>query len=115
MLSSEILFKDWLDDALLLIKDDLKGFYFGLYETSEGPTMYLVGSNNVDKNNDWIFEQQFVAKERFSQFEKKSWQEVLVLSKKLISDYMISSPSSPLNKAKVIYVGFDDGDLIRVK
>ena len=89
----------------------------------EGFCAYLTGADYYDDDDDdWACSESFTPKERFlplpsSQYELTSWE--------ALQQTMVSAVSNALSTSKrcqeyfasavVITVGFDDGDLIRIK
>ena len=105
------------------VDDSIIGFNFGLFETSTGFTMYLLGSKTFDvEDEDWATNVDFEPKQKYFQFGKefsanKDWQQILKISEKLILDYIASEnfKTSIFTHAKGITTGFDDGNLTILK
>ena len=121
----EIQFNEWLDKLNKTEQADnsIIAFNFGLFETHEGFTMYLIGSETFDPDDDdWAVNVDFEPKDKYLTFEKsliktKEWKEIQKISTKLITDYVNSEKfkESILKNATAITTGFDDGDLTRIK
>jgi hypothetical protein len=97
-------------------------FNIGLFETDGGFMAYLVGAEHFDPENaDWASDESFTPRDRYvllpAQRGELTWQTVLVLAGDAARGF-IASPegvSTFLGKARAVTVGFDDGDLVRVK
>jgi hypothetical protein len=97
-------------------------FNIGLFETEGGYEAYLVGAKHFDPDDaDWACDEDFTPKERYVMLPaprgKVTWKRVLRLAGDAVREF-IASPdgaSSFLGKAQAVTVGFDDGDLVRVK
>ena len=121
----EIQFNEWLDRLNKTEKVDktIIAYNFGLFETSEGFTVYLIGSETFDPDDDdWAVNVDFEPKEKYLQLDQglvktKEWQKIQDVSTKLVTDYVNSDKfeNSILKNAIAITTGFDDGDLIRIK
>ena len=118
-------FKEWIENinSNEEIENNIKAFNFGLFETENGCTMYLIGAKEYnEKDDDWATVIDFEPTEKYFEIDKsiikdKDWGEVLKLSTDLVNDYVQSQSfeNSFLKNAEAITVGFDDGDLIRIK
>lgn len=121
----EIQFNKWLDrlNETEKVNEDIVAFNFGLFETNEGYTIYLIGSKTFDPDDDdWALNIDFEPKDKYLAFDKslvktKEWEEIQNVSANLITDYVNSDKfeNSILNNATAITTGFDDGDLTRIK
>lgn len=103
---------------------NIVAFNFGLFENPKGCyTTYLIGSRNFDpENDDWACNDDYTPIEKYLELSEhrsaeKDWQEVLRDMVDLLRRYTQSPefPESFLANATAITVGFDDGDLERVK
>jgi len=103
--------------------ENIVAYNFGLFETAEGYTVYLTGSESFDENDDdWAANIDFEPKEKYlelpsTESKGKDWEEILNVIYKILTDYLQSESfrKSILKDAEVITVGFDDSDLIRIK
>ena len=103
--------------------EDIIAYWFGLFETANGYTMYLIGSKDFDENDDdWACNNDFEPKSKYfdlpSNYVKgKNWQSVLNDSISLVNQFLKSEEfdNSILKNASAIAIGFDDGDLHRIK
>jgi hypothetical protein len=97
-------------------------FNVGLFETEEGFTAYLAGADRYDPNDaDWACDETFTPRERYVVLPVRrgegAWQQVQDLVADAIRRFLASrdGAASFLAKAQAVTVGFDDGDLVRVK
>jgi hypothetical protein len=97
----------------------VQGFYFGIFESAEGYTMYLVGTDCFDEEDeDWATEVVFEPADKYFVLDKdvlqsKNWEQVLEKVEKLLHNYVNSDAfqASFLKKAQGKATGFDDGNL----
>lgn len=118
-------FAEWLKNINQIEKVDnsIIGFNFGLFETTNGFGMYLIGSKTFETGNeDWATNVDFEPKQKYFEFGKefsanKDWQDIHNISEKLIREYVESEKfrTSVFSNAKGITTGFDDGNLIVIK
>ena len=95
----------------------------GIFETPNGYTIYLTGSTEYDPNNDdWACREDYSPKERYFELPReftdgKDWQEVEKDLQELIRNILSSDQfaNNALAKTEIFAVGFDDGDLTRLK
>ena len=114
-------FTEWLENinAIEKVDNSIIGFNFGLFETTNGFEMYLIGSKKFEiDDEDWATQVDFEPKQKYFQFGKefsadKDWQAIQQLSEQLIRSYVPSEKfkTSLLANAKGITTGFDDGNL----
>ena len=96
-------------------------FNIGLFEAENGFSAYLVGAERYDANDgDWACDEAFTARERYLALplgRDVKWQRVLELIADAARRFLASTEGSAsfLAKARAVTVGFDDGDLVRVK
>jgi hypothetical protein len=95
----------------------------GLFETESGYSAYLLGAAEYDEDDsDWACEEAFTPQEKYSElpsskFKLGSWekvQEMMVAAVRKALDAP-ELQKSFLGRSKAVTVGFDDGDLERVK
>ncbi len=115
-------FQRWL---LRLSKAEKPGlnviaFNIGLFETEDGYSAYLIGSDRFDENDfDWACDEVFSPKERYFPIalnEPLGWEQLhrkVVESTKTFLDSTEGSKSF-LSSASALTVGFDDADLDRI-
>lgn len=118
-------FKKWIQE----ISDNespnssIIAFWFGLFETTNGYTLYLTGSNEYDKNDDdWACNNHFEPSNKYFPLPKeyvtnKNWQNILTDSIEIVNEYLESTDfeNSILKEAVAVAIGFDNGDLYRLK
>ncbi|RDV15471.1 hypothetical protein DXT99_08220 [Pontibacter diazotrophicus] len=124
-MSTKINFTNWLDriNKTESVSDSIVAFNFGLFETERSYTIYLIGSETFDEDDDdWATNVDFEPEEKYFELEPstvngKDWESVLEVSEGLISEYVNSENfnNSIFKNAEAITTGFDDGDLVRVK
>lgn len=98
-------------------------FNFGLFETENGYTIYLIGSKEYDKDNpDWATNSDFEPSLKYyplppSEYRNLKFEEVLDKIKSKLKDFTKTEKfkNSFFAKAKAITVGFDEGDLEMIK
>ncbi len=121
----ELTFTEWIENIneIETVDNSIIGFNFGLFETTNGFEMYLIGSKTFDKDDeDWATNVDFEPKQKYFQFGKefsadKNWQEILKISETLIFNYVSSEKfkTSIFANAKGITTGFDEGNLTIIK
>lgn len=93
----------------------------GLFETRKGYTAYLVGAATFDeRNSDWACREAFTPAERECRLpagEFENWEQVHQAVVAAVRAFLESAAGrqSFLNRAEAVTVGFDDGELERVK
>lgn len=119
-------FVEWLTriEQLDLPPKDIIAFNFGIFENANGfYTTNLSGSRSFDPDDgDWACTGDYAPTEKYLDLPEytsaeKDWQEVLVDVVDLVDQYARSPQFSTsfLANATAITVGFEDGDLERVK
>jgi hypothetical protein len=121
----EIEFNDWMTRLNKTEKpgENILAFNFGLFETTDGYTIYLIGAKEFDEEDeDWATEVDFEPKEKYlaihpDETKGLEWNQVLDKAVAIVTKYVYSSDfkSSILKDAKDITTGFDDGNLTRIK
>lgn len=124
-ISNTMTFNDWLVKISQTETPEktIVAYNFGLFETENGYTVYLIGSKEFDKDDsDWALNHDFEPKLKYYPLPEKiykslKWEEVLMKVKSQLIDFKKSFhfKKSFFSKAKAITVGFDDGDLERIK
>lgn len=114
-------FTEWIQHINQTEKIDssIIGFNFGLFETTEGFEMYLIGSKTFDiEDEDWATNVDFEPKQKYFQFGQefsadKDWQAILKYSEMLVQGYVSSGKykNSIFVNARGITTGFDAGNL----
>lgn len=97
-------------------------FNFGLFETENGYGIYLIGSNFYDEHDDdWACNIDFEPKNKYLNFNSENiktmkWEEFQNEVKSIISKYISTNINQlPIFKGKVITIGFDDGNLVKIR
>ncbi|MBK6725042.1 MAG: hypothetical protein IPG58_17820 [Acidobacteria bacterium] len=115
---------EWLTEICSTEKpdDSIVAYNFGLFETDEGFTVYLVGSNEYNEADpDWACTETFVPKQKYfplssSEYENLDWQQVLETFTAQLTRF--TQTDSFINSffvdAVAITTGFDDGDLVNI-
>lgn len=116
---------DWITNICLTENPDKKiiAYNFGLFETEEGYTIYLMGSETYNKqNDDWATSTDFSPQYDtyllpLKEYKNIEWDKTLKKITKELKLFTTTSifKKSFLAKAKAITVGFDDGDLTLIK
>lgn len=117
-------FADWIRNLGISAppSKDIVAFNFGLLESEEGSyRLYVSGAKSFDPDNDdWACEKDYYPDGRYLDvsFDKDGgWESMLTAAIGLITRYVESSEfrTSFLKNARAITVGFDDGDLKRIR
>jgi len=105
---------------------DLQGIEacnFGIFESTDGYTIYLTGSKEYDpEDDDWSTQIDYEPTNKYllvptGLTEHLDWMGVLELVENSLTAYVNSDTfaNSELANITVITTGFDDGDLTRIK
>jgi len=117
--SNESKLEKWLNSISSeeKIPNTIKAINIGLFETQEGYSLYLIGSNTYSStDDDWASNEDFTPKNKYLGFnfdKKLEWREFL--------DWVHHESKNIIGKNNLftnidtITVGFDDGELILVK
>ncbi|MDO4180971.1 MAG: hypothetical protein Q4D36_06740 [Bacteroidales bacterium] len=115
---------NWLRSIDLPTPTDITAIYIGLFESESSSYMlYLIGARHYDENDDdWACVEDFVPKQKYADIyeesiEKAEWEEIQHAVIKVISQYAEkrAEDASSLFYHKIVTVGFDGGDLTRVR
>lgn len=92
-------------------------FYIGLFETEHGYGLSLSGAEHYDEtDDDWACDTDFEPKNRYLQVDsEKGWEDFLHAVVTVVSDYLAAADDASGFKGRKVAVGFDDGDLVRIK
>ena len=114
-----------IENWLLKISQDnndnnnIIALYFGIYETSTGFCLYLTGSKEYDAtNDDWACSVDFEPKENYLSIDcTMDWDQFLNTVSTVIEECVNKLPISrtKLFCDKIIAIGFDDGQIMRIK
>lgn len=109
--------KDWLTRLAETERPpaDILAFHFGLFEGDDSCSVYLVGSRDFnDDDEDWVANDDWLAKAKALELPAGDPDRITEEVAEAIGDFLESGDSF-LHDAKAITVGFDDGDLLRVR
>ena len=98
-------------------------YNFGIFESTDGYIVYLSGSHSFDPgDDDWTCNRDYIPTEKYfhlpASFSKnKNWQEIQQNVVGLVKEFLASPEfaESFLRSSIAITVGFDDGEIERVK
>lgn len=115
--------KEWFEklNETEKIPTNIIAINFGLFESDKNYIIYLVGSETYDENDDdWATEVNYEPQNKYLKLidiQKMNWKEVQNETGKIIAEliYVENFEDSIFSKIKNITVGFDDGDLIKIK
>lgn len=114
-------FEQWINSMKEEPSSDVKAFNFGLFESDEGYMSYLIGAKVYDpEDDDWACNESYSPSNRYfliTDSKGASWEDVQSIMEKTLKQYVESDGfnHSVISKSKVITVGFDDGDLERIR
>jgi hypothetical protein len=118
-------FNNWLTRICKNEKpnNSIIAYNFGIFETQTGYMIYLVGSKEFDsKNNDWAANTQFAPQYKYfnlptNEFDGLNFDMAERKATDMVKNFMKTSTfrNSFFTNAKAITIGFDDGDLVRLK
>ena len=116
---------DWLTaiDSKETVPSEITAFNIGIFEQDEGYSIYLTGSEEYDADgDDWACDVDFEPANKYldlsgAGIKAMEWQEFQDMIVKIVSDYLDTSAntSTSVFAGRVVMVGFDDGQLVRVK
>ncbi len=123
------MFSVWINDIIRTEKPskEIIAYKFGIFETPDVPSgyyLYLIGAKQYDpRDDDWAAGfGDFKPKSTYlglpeKEFKDLKWDKVQTLIEKRVKQFVKSEEfkNSYFNDAKAITVGFDDGDLVRIK
>ncbi len=116
-------FEEWLNKILEeeMPREDILAYNFGIFQGNNGYTIYLMGAKSFEiQENDWACNEDFVPKNKYFHFSgafaNLTWKEFEQIVVNYVKSFKKSESfkNSFFSKAKLITVGFDDGDLIPV-
>lgn len=96
-------------------------FNVGLFETADGFSAYLVGADRYDEeDSEWACDETFSPSERYFPIAAgrfSNWEQVEVAVADAVRAFLQSPEGigSCLDAAEAVTVGFDEGDLQRVR
>lgn len=93
--------------------------YFGIYETETGFCLYLIGSKEYDADDDdWACSVDFEPQGNYLSIDSTmDWEQFLNTVSDIIEECInaLLINRTKLFSNKIICVGFDDGQIIRIK
>lgn len=115
----------WIEkiDASENIPTSIQAFNFGLFETKQGFTVYLIGAKEYDlEDDDWAWSEDFVPKEKYLPLTVFSaqwtWRDILALVKQGLEEYVNYyrvAPTTFVHTAALVTTGFDSGELLPIE
>ncbi|CAN5306758.1 hypothetical protein BH09BAC1_BH09BAC1_26890 [soil metagenome] len=114
--------ENWLKEVLATPEppEEIIAYWFGLFETKQFFVLYVIGSPEFDEDdNDWTYEIGYEPANKYFHLNAPEWKGLeweQVLEK--VKAHLQNSPAlkeGRFAKAEAIAVGFDDGDVIRVR
>lgn len=105
------------------ISPDIIALNFGLLENAYGYSIYLIGSKYYDeKDSDWACNEDFEPQNKYFDIKHKSitnlkWDDFLKLAKETLEKILATDKyqNTLFSKVPNITIGFDDGDLEKIK
>ncbi len=100
---------------------DFIAFNVGLYETEGGFAMYLYGSEEYDADDpDWACGEPYAPEPQYlvlgyKELKTEDWEKFLDQAVEVVKAYLNRHPDDSIFSKRIVTVGFDDGDLIRVQ
>ena len=120
--------KEKIEYWLLQINDetvlpyDIIAFNFGLFESENGFYLYMTGSKSYDEfDDDWACDIDFEPNRKYLMFNSESiqnmsWEKFLCEVRNVISSFITANTCKlPLFAGKIVTIGFDDGELVRIQ
>lgn len=114
----------WLESVDSPAPEGIKAFYIGIFESEDSTYMlHLAGSRHYDKDDeDWACDEDFVPEQQYTELYTKDmkdtdWENILNAVVSAVSRYLKTKTddTSSLFYGKIVAVGFDDGNLVRVQ
>lgn len=100
---------------------DYIAFNIGLFETEGGFAMYLYASDEYDEeDSDWTCGEPYDPNPqylilKYKDVKTKDWEKFLNDAVEVAKAYLERHPDDSIFSHKIVTVGFDDGDLVRVQ
>lgn len=110
----------WLNriDTNEVVPAEISALNVGLFESEDGYRLYLTGAVNYDADDDdWACDQDYEPAEKYipvSVGGDMDWESFLNSAIAIVKKYLAEHPESKVFD-RIVTVGFDDGDLTRVK
>ena len=113
---------NWLQEITTTerLSASIEAIYIGLFESDPDYQIYMLGSSEYeDEDDDWACNEDFEPQQKYlgSQIktEEMEWKTLLNEVIDIVKRHMQNHSNSILNKVKHVAVGFDDGDLVRIR
>lgn len=99
------------------IPEDIVALNIGMYETENGYCLYLCGATHYDENNDdWACDMDYQAEDAYLSLPSESgWNSFLNQVADVLRHYVEAHTGHTLFDNRILTIGFDDGDLIRIR
>jgi len=100
---------------------DVIAFNFGLFESEEGYMSYLIGAKEYDpEDDDWACDESYTPANRYfliPDSKGASWEDVQNVMTEVLKKFVDSDGfnNTVLSDSIVITIGFDDGELERIR
>lgn len=105
-----------------VLPPDIIAFNFGLFESEGGYCIYMTGSKFYDEfDDDWACDIDFEPNRKYLMLtsvsiQNMSWEQILYEVRNVISSFITANADKlPLFVGKIVTIGFDDGDLVRIQ
>jgi hypothetical protein len=116
-------FYNWLGqlDKSETIPNSIVALNFGIFETTENYTIYLIGSEKYDvEDDDWATEVGYEPKDKYlllPDSKEYDWQEIQSKVENFLIEFIGSEKyrNSIFSNVENITIGFDDGELKKLK
>ena len=114
--------KSWLFANDQEVPDDIVALHIGIFEGEGCFTLYLIGSKTYDPNDDdWACNEDFIPDEKYYEvplcyLADSDWKAFQHLVKTIVEEYLAENAADEdsIFCHRIVTVGFDDGDLIKV-
>ncbi len=100
-------------------RPEIEAINIGLLQTETGYQAYLIGSCEYDTDDDdWACNENYVPADKYLDLPHcadLTWEALLNSVLQSLSEFMAQNTDSILHHVPIVTVGFDDGELIRIK
>lgn len=100
-------------------RPNIKAINIGLLQTDKGYSAYLIGSKEYDSDDDdWACNEDYVPSAKYLELplsKSLDWETLQEQVVEIIKNMIQSENKSILNYVANVTVGFDDGELVKVK
>ncbi len=98
------------------ILDNIIVLNIGIYETDEGYCLYLTGHEEYDEDNDSWAEDVVFESQRYCHIHTNTdWKDFLHNIVTILKQYFSKKGNVGVFDGRIITIGFDDGELVRIK